>query len=116
MSKWMLVTNDRAEKPLKEFETQSQIATYLGTTPGYIQQMIYNKRWSTCKIKRIDSGKRYVYIATTADIYELPIVVEDTAKRLGERVGVSENYVYSAISKKLSGKHTGIRFYKVELI
>ena len=55
-----------------------------------------------------------MYMAVTADKYELPLCVEDTARELGARFGVSKGYVYCAVSKKLSGKKTGYRFVKVD--
>ena len=35
--------------------------------------------------------KRYFWLAVTADEYELPLAVEDTAAALARRLGVSEN-------------------------
>ena len=37
--------------------------------------------------------KRYFWLAVTADEYELPLAVEDTAAALARRLGVSENTV-----------------------
>ena len=37
--------------------------------------------------------QRYLWLAVTADEYELPLVVEDTAAALARRLGVSENTV-----------------------
>lgn len=37
--------------------------------------------------------QRYLWMAVTADEYELPLVVEDTAAALARRLGVSENTV-----------------------
>ena len=55
-----------------------------------------------------------MYMAVTADKYELPICVADTARELAEHFGVSPNTVYSSMSKGLSGKRNGYRFVKVE--
>lgn len=44
-----------------------------------------------------------VYMKTTADKYELPIFVADTAKELAEMVGTTVGCVYSLISKKHKG-------------
>lgn len=55
-----------------------------------------------------------MYMAVTADKYELPLYVADTARELGKHYGVSANMVYSAVSKGLSGKRNGYRFVKVE--
>ena len=37
--------------------------------------------------------KQYLWMAVTADEYELPLIVEDTAAALARRLGVSENTV-----------------------
>lgn len=37
--------------------------------------------------------QRYLWLAVTADEYELPLVVEDTAAALARRLGVSEDTV-----------------------
>lgn len=37
--------------------------------------------------------KQYLWMAVTADEYELPLVIEDTAAALARRLGVSENTV-----------------------
>ena len=37
--------------------------------------------------------KRYFWLAVTADEYELPLAVEDTAAELARRLGVSEDTV-----------------------
>lgn len=55
-----------------------------------------------------------MYMAVTTDKYELPLFVADTARELGKHFGVSQNTVYSSISKGLSGKKNGYRFVKVE--
>ena len=37
--------------------------------------------------------KQYLWMAVTADEYELPLVIEDTAAALARRLGVSEDTV-----------------------
>ena len=37
--------------------------------------------------------QRYLWLAVTANEYELPLVIEDTAAALARRLGVSENTV-----------------------
>lgn len=37
--------------------------------------------------------KQYLWMAVTADEYELPLIVEDTAAALARRLGISENTV-----------------------
>ena len=39
------------------------------------------------------SKQRYLWLAVTADEYELPLVIEDPAAALARRLGVSENTV-----------------------
>lgn len=39
------------------------------------------------------SKQRYLWLAVTANEYELPLAVEDTAAALARRLGVSENTV-----------------------
>ena len=39
------------------------------------------------------SKQRYLWLAVTADEYELPLAVEDTAAALARRLGVSEDTV-----------------------
>lgn len=39
------------------------------------------------------SKQRYLWLAVTADEYELPLAVEDTAAALARRLGISEDTV-----------------------
>lgn len=55
-----------------------------------------------------------MYMAVTADEYELPLYVADTVWEMAKHFGVSTNTVYSYMSKGLSGKRNGYRFVKVE--
>lgn len=55
-----------------------------------------------------------MYMAITTDKYELPLAVADTARELGNLVGVSANLIHSSISKNQSGKTRKMRFVKVE--
>lgn len=43
--------------------------------------------------------QRYLWMAVTADEYELPLAVEDTAAALARRLGVSENTVRTVESR-----------------
>lgn len=62
-----------------------------------------------------------MYMAVTSDIFELPLVVADTAGELAIKMGVTTNLIYSEISKenknkrKQSGKNRGYKFVKVEV-
>lgn len=55
-----------------------------------------------------------MYMAVTTDEYELPLAIGDTARELGELVGVSANLIHSTISKNQTGKNRKMRFVKVE--
>ena len=50
--------------------------------------------------------QRYLWMAVTADEYELPLAVEDTAAALARRLGVSENTVRTV---KYRGKNERYR-------
>lgn len=54
-----------------------------------------------------------IYMAVTADKYELPIIVAGNAQELADRLHISINTVYSSISKNMSGKRNGYRIMKV---
>lgn len=58
---------------------------------------------------------KYLWLAITADKYELPIYVADTCKELAEVIGVSQNLISSHISKNKSGKISKVRFKKVPI-
>ncbi len=60
-------------------------------------------------------GLRYLWLAVTPDEYELPIYIEDTAKKLGEKLGVTESTVVCSVMRKMSGKNTGRKIVKVLL-
>lgn len=55
-----------------------------------------------------------MYMAVTADKYELPIAVEDTAVQLSKALDVPISSIYSGISRGDSGVGRGYRFVKVE--
>lgn len=60
-----------------------------------------------------------LYVAVTADKYELPLAVSDSAKELGELLGRHRAEVYSQMSRKAVSKtkHNGFRYkiIKVEI-
>ncbi|MBU3131570.1 hypothetical protein KPL40_03825 [Clostridium gasigenes] len=58
---------------------------------------------------------KYLWLAVSPDKYELPMVVEDSAKKLARRLNVSSNVVSSSISKNLSGKIQGRKIIKVQI-
>lgn len=60
--------------------------------------------------------EKYLYMAVTADKYELPIAVRDTAVDLGKIFGKTANAIVSSICRKRNGRYTGIKFVKVVYI
>jgi len=61
-----------------------------------------------------------VYMAVTADKYELPICVADTVVELARMCGTSENTISSQISRRKKnnmnyGRCTGRRYLRVEI-
>ncbi|WP_410495060.1 hypothetical protein QTL86_12970 [Cellulosilyticum sp. ST5] len=55
------------------------------------------------------------WMAVTADKYELPICVEDSAEELANVFGIKKCTVYTQIKKGASGKRLGYRFLRIEL-
>ena len=56
---------------------------------------------------------KYLWMAVTADEYELPICVADTAKELGTKYGVSAATVITLARGGHSGKIVGKKYVKV---
>lgn len=56
-----------------------------------------------------------LYMAVTADEYELPIAVESNAKALAEKLGIKDATVFSCISRKIDGKRAGYRLMSIEI-
>lgn len=57
--------------------------------------------------------KKYLWLAVTADEYELPLAVADTAKELGEMLGISDSTVENCALRGWNGRISGRRFVKV---
>lgn len=55
-----------------------------------------------------------LYMAVTADKYELPICVEDSVHDLAKWAGISDNTLSSNLSKHKNGKNRGYKFVKVD--
>ena len=55
--------------------------------------------------------KTYLWLAVTADEYELPIAVEESASKLAKTLGVSTG----TILKKSSGKINGRKIVKIDI-
>lgn len=56
----------------------------------------------------------YLWLAVTADEYELPIAVADTSIELGQMLGVSDSTIAASIKRKCDGSRNGYRYLKVE--
>lgn len=59
-----------------------------------------------------------LYLAVSADKYELPFAVEDSPMKLANKVGKSARYVSSCIAKKTRvqiGRNLYIRLIKINL-
>lgn len=56
---------------------------------------------------------KYLWMAVTADDLELPLAVADSAKELGQMVGISHETIMTSEYRRTSGKSTGRRFVKV---
>lgn len=46
-----------------------------------------------------------LYMKTTKDEYELPLIVEDSPSKLARRLGLSRHSVATMCSKQISGYH-----------
>lgn len=56
---------------------------------------------------------KYLWLAVTADEYELPLVVADSAEELGAKFGVKANTVISAIARGYNGRENGYKYVRV---
>lgn len=74
-----------------------------------------NKVVSKEQKKLIKNNKKVlVWMAVTADKFELPIVVKDTARELAEYLGISTETVYKS-SRRVNGVNTGRRILSVNI-
>lgn len=68
---------------------------------------------------RKSDGSRVLYLAVTADRYELPIYVADTALELADVLGLSRNSIHSSLSNyqsgALNGELSGRRLMRVRI-
>ena len=56
-----------------------------------------------------------LYMAVTADKYELPLVISRRIQDVAEYANAPLSSVFSGITKNVSGKRRGIKFVKVEI-
>ena len=60
-------------------------------------------------------GCRTLWMMVSSDKYELPLIVCDSAAELSRIVGVTENTIYSQISRVKAGKRKFCHFVKVRV-
>lgn len=63
----------------------------------------------------MSAKRQFLWLAVTPDVYELPIVVCDTAEQLGAVYGLSRNTVISNVRQKADGSRTGHKFVRVRI-
>lgn len=51
--------------------------------------------------KYVPTETNTIYMAVTADKYELPVALENTARELSRKLGFEQNYVSVAMSKNI---------------
>ena len=56
---------------------------------------------------------KYYWLAVTTDEYELPLAVADTARELGNMMGLSHNTIEVCACRGISGSQKGRRYIKV---
>lgn len=59
--------------------------------------------------------RTFLYLAVTADEYELPMVVEDTTKRLAEKCGVTMATLYRHFNGEIQGVRPNMRYKYVKV-
>ena len=55
-----------------------------------------------------------LYMAVTADEYEIPLIVEDSISKLAKKADVSVSTVRSSINRNQSGTRRGMKFIQVK--
>lgn len=56
---------------------------------------------------------KFLWLAVTADKYEFPIFIEDTAQKLAEKLGITNSTVVASVTRNKSGKNKGRKIIKV---
>lgn len=56
-----------------------------------------------------------LYMAVTADEYELPLCIEDSAKKLSDHTGIKYPTIRAAISRGHDGRYLGMKFVMVKV-
>ena len=60
-----------------------------------------------------NSEEKFLWLAVTADEYELPLCVEESAQKLADSLGIKRISIYTAMYHNSNGKVSGQRFVKV---
>ena len=55
-----------------------------------------------------------IWMSVTSDKYELPIMWEESARKLADKIGIPRNYIHSAISNAKK-HHQRCKYVKVEV-
>lgn len=58
---------------------------------------------------------KFLWLAVTNDKYELPLIVEDTAEKLGEKLGLKKNTVSRQVYRNAKNPYKGRKIVKVEI-
>ena len=58
---------------------------------------------------------QYIWMAVTADEYELPLYVADTRKELADKLGLRPCTIATAIKANCDGSISGRRYIKLEV-
>ena len=64
-------------------------------------------------MKRMIMSDKYLWLAVTADEYELPLAVTDSPRELAEIFGVSKSTIKSQAKRNSNGSLSGRKFMKV---
>ena len=55
-----------------------------------------------------------LWLAVTADKYELPVIVADSSVELAEKLGTTPTAVRVRVHRQQDGSKSGLRIYRVE--
>ena len=56
---------------------------------------------------------KYLWLAVTADEYELPLIVADTAQELADKFGITASSVMNCVIRQHGGRQNGYKYVKV---
>lgn len=56
---------------------------------------------------------KYLWMAVTADEYETPLVIADTAQELADKFGITASSIITYISRNHGGRQNGYKYVKV---